>query len=217
MTLPPLGGRRSATAATCFLLLAACGGDGPGITRDSVGGACSVQEPGGSPSGGAAAYVEHVTPTAGGGFGVGSLGVSVVCAVDGAAAEQVTLILPNLVRGRGIPVGEYRVRSPYHSLSASERVDPRAAWVRAQRGATAPVLYIGVGGTVVITRAAAGILEGAYQVALATTDSAVALPGARPEVGGPLAGDSLGAVPISRTVLGGAFLAPRKEGDWRGR
>lgn len=216
MTLPPPGSRRSATAATCFLLLAACGG-GPRVTRDSAAGACSIQEPGGSPSGGAAAYVEHVTPTAGGGFSVGSLGVSVVCAVDGAAAEQVTLIFPNLVRGRGIPAGEYRVRSPYHSLSASERVDPRAAWVRAQRGATAPVLYIGVGGTVVITRAEAGILEGAYHVALATTDSAVVLPGARPEVAGHLAGDSLGAAPVSRTVLGGAFLAPRKEADWRGR
>jgi hypothetical protein len=212
-----LGRRSSLAAAACSLLIAACSDEAPQITRDRVAGACSIHEPGAAENAGAAAYVEHVTPTVDGGFGVGSLGVSVVCAVDGTAAEQLTLILPNLIRGRGIPVGEYRVRSPYHSLSPAERVDPRSAWVRVQRGGTAPLLYIGVGGSVVITRADSGIVEGAYHVAVAAADSAVSLPGAVPEVRGAVAGDSLGAVPTPRTVLGGAFLAPRQEADWRGR
>lgn len=187
------------------------------MTEGSVAGACTIQEPGSAPTGGIAAFVEHVTPTAGGGFGVGSLGVTVVCAVDGTTPDQVTLILPNLVRGRAVPIGEYRIRSPYHALSAAESVDPRMAWARVQRGSTAPVLYTGVAGSVIITRAAQGVLEGAFRVAVATTDSAVVLPGARPEVTAPLATDSLGLVPFSRTVVGGAFVAPRKEGDWRGR
>jgi hypothetical protein len=215
MTLPS-GARRSCTAAVA-LLLAACGGREPAVTHDSIAGACTIHEPGAASSGGIAAFVEHVTPTAGGGFGVGSLGVSVVCAVDGTSSDQVTLILPNLVRGRAVPLGEYRVRSPYHALSREESVDPRMAWARVQRGSASPMLYTGVAGSVIITRAGTGVLEGAFRVAVASSDSGVALPGARPEVAGPLATDSLGLVPESRTVLGGAFVAPRKEGDWRGR
>lgn len=127
------------------------------------------------------------------------------------------LILPNLVRGGGIPVGDYRVRSPYHTLTEAERGDPKLAWARVQRGAVAPFLYTGVGGRVVITRADGGVVEGAYQVAVVSADSGVALPGAKPEVDGTLALDSLDGVRTSRTVLGGAFVAPRREADWRGR
>lgn len=88
--------------------------------------------------------------------------------------------------------------------------DPRLAWARLRRGDELPVLYGGVAGRVTITRAADGVLEGAYQVAFAVADSALALPGARPEVGGSVAADSLGRPLVHRTVVGGAFVAPMK-------
>ena len=95
-------------------------------SHGSVAGACTVQEPGSSPSGGAAAYVEHVTPTARGGFGVGSLGVSVVCAVDGAAPEQVTLILPNL---RGLSAAEPKLSRDEKTMFFSLAVNEADIWL----------------------------------------------------------------------------------------
>lgn len=211
------GTRHTLAAVTCSLL-AACGGEGrQGVVKDDIAGPCSIQEPGSSPIAGVSGYVEHVTPNANGGFGVGSLGISLTCIIDGTAPEQVTLILPNLIRGRGIPTGEYRVRDPYQSAPAGEMVDPRTAWVRAQRGSTIPVLYTGVGGRVVITSAEEGVLAGAYQVALAPADSGVSLPGARPEVPDELAARTSGRGAVGRTVLAGAFAAPKTEAEWRGK
>jgi hypothetical protein len=165
-----------------------------------------------------AAYVEHVTPTAGGGFGVGSLAVTITCVTSGTSPDHIYLILPNLRRGDHPALGEYRVHNPSDStLTTSQLTDPRLAWVRIQRGDSRPVLYTGDGGRIVITRADAGVLEGAYHVAASIADSPVALPGARPEVSGPVAGGAGGARLVARTALGGAFVAPRKEADWRGR
>lgn len=197
---------------------AACRDRTPEITPESVAGACTIHEPGNTPISGLAAYAEHVTPTAGGGFGVGSLAVTVSCVTDGAARDLLVLIFPNLRRGQRPPAGEYLVRMPDDgTLSREQRLDPRLAWGRVSRGADRPVLYIARGGRVVISRSEDGLLEGAYQVALATTDSAVSLPGARPEVAGRIATDSAGMAPVDRTVLAGAFAAPRKEADWRGQ
>lgn len=197
---------------------AACGDRAPEITPESVAGACTIHEPGSVPVSGLAAYAEHVTPTAGGGFGVGSLAVTVSCVTDGAARDLVVLIFPNLRRGQLPPAGEYLVRVPDDStLSREQRLDPRLAWARVSRGADRPVLYVARGGKVVVARSEDGLLEGAYQLALAATDSAVSLPGARPEVAGQIAADSTGLPPADRTVLAGAFAAPRKEADWRGR
>jgi hypothetical protein len=54
-------------------------------------------------------------------------------------------------------------------------------------------------------------------VALGVADTAVSLPGARPEVEGPVGADLLGRPVVGRTILGGAFVAARGEADWRGR
>jgi hypothetical protein len=205
--------RSTATAFLC--LLAACGGDDT-VPSSATLGSCTVAEPGAPATGGAAAYTEHVTPTVGG-FGVGSLGVSVTCVTDGTAQDQVSLILPNLERGRGVPVGEYRVRSPQDALTAAEATDRRLAWARVRRGAEVPVLFTADAGRVIITRSDTGLLEGAYQVGFSGSDTVLVLPGARPEVSGPVASDSAGAPVLSRTVLGGAFIAYRQEADWRGR
>ena len=207
--------RPCAAVAFAGLAVAACRSDG----RDQeLAGTCTIREPGSISSGGVAAYVEHVTPTAGGGFGVGSLAVTVTCLTAGTAPDHVYLILPNLRRGARPALGEYRVRNPNDStLSTAELTDPRLAWVRVQRGGDRPLLYAGDGGRIVITRADSTGLEGAYQVAVSIADSAVSLPGARPEVGGALATGPGGARLTSRTALGGAFVAPRKEADWRGR
>jgi hypothetical protein len=142
----------------------------------------------------------------------------VTCLMDGPDPDLVVLVLPNLRRGERPVVGEYRVRVPGDSTaSRRERLDPRLAWARVRRGGDLPVLYTARGGTVVIARSEDGLLEGAYQLAVATADSAVTLPGARPEVVGGAATDSTGRPPAHRTVLAGAFVAPRKEADWRGR
>lgn len=206
---------RSATVAL-LCLLAACGADDTEPASAALG-SCTVSEPGAPPAGGASAYTEHVTPTVGGGFGVGSLGVSVTCVTDGTAQDQVTLILPNLVRGSGAPVGEYRVRSPQDALTAAEATDRRLAWARVRRGADVPVLFTADAGRVIITRSDAGLLEGAYQVAFSASDTVLVLPSARPEVSGSAATDSAGAPVVGRSVLGGAFIAYRQEADWRGR
>lgn len=190
----------------------------PEVTPASVAGACTIVEPGSAGLPGIAAYAEHVTPTAGGGFGVGSLAVTVTCVTDGADRDLVVLIFPNLRRGERPAVGEYGVQVPDDStLTREQRLDPRLAWARVSRGAELPVLFTAQAGTVVIARSENGLLEGAYQLALATADSAVTLPGAKPEVAGRVATDSTGRPPAHRTVLAGAFVAPRKEADWRGR
>jgi hypothetical protein len=207
------------------LLIAACTAAATGcrdgareVTRNRAAGDCTVHEPGSPAVSGASAYTEHVTPTVGGGFGVGSLGVTITCLTDGSARDQVVLILPNLTRGERPQVGKYTVRPPGDSaLAKAEALDPRLAWARASRGADAPILYVAMAGTVAITRSEDGLLEGAYQIALSVADSAVSLPGARPEVSGVVAADSTGRPPAGNTVLGGAFVAPRREADWRGR
>ena len=102
-------------------------------------------------------------------------------------------------------------------MTGGATLDPRLAWARVSRGELVPLLYVGQAGSVVIARSEDGLLEGAYRIALSPADSAIALPGARPEVSGPIATDSTGRVPGGRTVLGGAFIAPRQEADWRGR
>jgi hypothetical protein len=210
--------RTSALALALSLTSTACRDGAPEITPGSVAGACTIHEPGSAPISGLAAYVEHVTPTADGGFGVGSLAVTVTCMTDGADRDLVVLIFPNLRRGERPPAGEYRVRVPDDStLSREQRLDARLAWARVSRGGERPVLYTARGGMVVVARSEDGLLEGAYQLALATADSAVSLPGARPEVAGRIATDSTGLPPADRTVLAGAFAAPRKEADWRGR
>lgn len=194
------------------LLVAACSSS----TTEPIG-ACTLAEPGAPTTAGAAAFAEHVTPTAGGGFGTGSLGVSVTCLTSGTAPDQFTLILPNLQRGQPVPLGDYTVRDPRQPLSAAELTDRRMAWARVRRGGDVPVLFAGQAGRVTITRSEASLLEGAFQVALAASDTAFALPGARAEVAGPIARDSSGAPLVSRTVIGGAFLAYREEADWRGK
>jgi hypothetical protein len=206
---------RWATLAA-VLCLAACGGDDTAPSPPTLG-SCTVTEPGAPAAGGASAYTEHVTPTVGGGFGVGSLGVSVTCFTDGTAQDQVTLILPNLERGKGVPVGEYHVRSPRDVLTATEATDRHLAWARVRRGAEVPVLFAADAGRVIITRSDTGLLEGAYQIAFSASDSVLVLPGARPEVSGPIASDSAGALVVGRAVLGGAFTAYRQDADWRGR
>jgi hypothetical protein len=206
--------QRAAVAVAC-LAVAACHSHGGDVY---VAGTCTIDEPGGPPLGGVSAYVEHVTPTAGGGFGVGSLAVTVSCLTGGTAPDHVYLMLPNLRRGARPALGEYHVRNLNDStLTTAELTDPRLAWARVQRGADHPVLYTADGGRVVITRADSTALEGAYQLAVSIADSAVSLPGARPEVSGPVATGPAGAPLVSRTALGGAFLAPWNEADWRGR
>ena len=197
---------------------AACGGGSRASAGSASTGGCTVHEPGSPGESGISAYTEHVTPTAGGGFGVGSLGVTITCVTAGAARDQVVLIFPNLTRGQRPLVGHYRVRAPGDTTLANEEaLDARLAWARVSRGADAPILYIANAGTVAVTRSEEGLLEGAYQLALAVADSAVRLPGARPEVSGPMATDSTGRPPAGNTVLGGAFIAPRTEADWRGQ
>lgn len=197
---------------------AACGGGSRASGGSASAGGCTVHEPGSPGESGASAYTEHVAPTAGGGFGVGSLGVAITCVTDGAARDQVVLILPNLTRGQRPLVGHYRVRAPGDTtLTREEALDPRLAWARVSRGVDAPILYVANAGTVAVTRSEEGLLEGAYQLALAAADSAVQLAGARPEVDGPVASDSTGRPPTGNTVLGGAFVARRTEADWRGQ
>lgn len=203
--------------AACVAAAAGCRAGAREVTPNSAAGSCTVNEPGSPAESGVSAYAEHVTPTASGGFGVGSLGVTITCLTAGSARDQVVLILPNLTRGQRPGVGRYTVRPPGGALAKAEALDPRLAWARVSRGAAAPVLYVGVAGTVAITRSEDGLLEGAYQIALSAADSAISLPGARPEVPGVLAADSTGRAPTDNTVLGGAFVAPRKEADWRGR
>ncbi|HEX8693657.1 MAG TPA: hypothetical protein VF746_14640 [Longimicrobium sp.] len=203
--------------ATCFAAGGACRG-GSHETASATAGGCTVHEPGSPGERGVSAYTEHVTPTAGGGFGVGSLGVTITCVTDGPARDQVVLILPNLTRGQRPLVGHYRVRAPGDSaLTKEEALDPRLAWARVSRGVDAPILYTARAGTVAVTRSEDGLLEGAYQLALSVADSAIALPGARPEVSGAVATDSTGRPPTGNTVLAGAFVAARTEADWRGR
>lgn len=207
----------SLLAALC-VATTACRGDRPGITRSSPAGECTVTEAGTPPASGAAAYTEHVTPTAGGGFHVGSLGVTITCITDGPARDLVVLMLPNLTRGERPRPGNYVVRVPGDSaLTKAESLDPRLAWARVARGVDAPVLYVARGGMVAITRSEDGLLEGAYQIAVAAADSVISLPGARREIAGAMATDSAGRPVAANTVLGGAFVAPRKEADWRGR
>jgi hypothetical protein len=197
--------------------LAACG-HGERVTRDSVVGQCTISDPTIPSSVGVAAFVEHVTPTAGGGFGVGSRAITLTCLTSGPDPDQLLLVLPNLQRGRPTATGEYKVRAAtIGAPSAAEMTDGRLAWARLRRGDQRPLLYEGVGGRIAITRASDGTLEGAFEVALATADSSLALPGARPEVTGPLARDTIGQRVIHRTVVRGAFVAPLKEADWRGR
>jgi hypothetical protein len=210
--IPAAGLALALTAAT------ACRGREPEVTAGSAAGACTVVEPGSAGAAGLAAYAEHVTPTAGGGFGVGSLAVTVTCVIEGPERDLVVLIFPNLRRGEHLPAGEYTVRVPDDgTLTREQRLDPRLAWARVSRGRELPVLYTARAGKVVVARSVEGVLEGAYQLALAAGDSAVVLPGAAPEVAGGTAADSTGRPPLHRTVLAGAFVAPRKEADWRGR
>lgn len=198
-----------AFAVASAALAAGCGRTTP------VAGSCTIHEPGASPSAGYAGYAEHVTPTVRG-FGAGSLAVTIVCETPGAAGDIVTLILPNLRRGAAPAPGEYRVRSPTDSLTAQAMVDPRLAWARVARGGGA-LLYTVRGGSVRLVTVSEGVLEGAYQVAIASADSALSLPGARAEGGGTFRTDSAGRPIVSPTVLGGAFVATRTEADWRGR
>lgn len=197
-----------AVVATVIAVLAA-GGAG------SDGGSCTVNEPGAAPQEGFAGYAEHVTHTVGG-FGTGSLAVTIVCETPGAAGDVVTLILPNLVRGQSPAPGDYKVRSPTDSLSKEQMVDPRLAWARVARGGGA-LLFVARGGSVRLVAVRPGVLEGAYQVAVAAADSSLSLPGARPETGGTFRTDSAGRPLLAPTVLGGAFVAVRTEADWRGR
>jgi hypothetical protein len=205
----------TAFGAVAALALSACGADAP----ERVAGECTVREPGAAATAGPAAYAEHVTPTLGGRFEVGSLAVTITCRTGGSLPDQVVLVLPNLVSGTPPAPGEYRIRDPGEpSLSPAERTDPRLAWARVRRGGPErPILFAGVAGQIVLTRADGGVLEGAYQVALGVADTAVSLTGARPEVEGPVGADLLGRPVFGRTILGGAFIAVRGEADWRGR
>jgi hypothetical protein len=184
-------------------------------STEPVAGACEVHEPGAAPVKGYAGYTEHVTPTVHG-FGAGSLAVTIVCETPGSAGDIITLILPNLSRGSQPEPGEYRVRSPADSLTTAQMVDPRVAWARVARGGGA-LLFMARGGTVRLVAVTDGVLEGAYQVAIASADSALTLPGARSEAGGTFRVDSAGRPILAPTVLGGAFRAVRTEADWRGR
>lgn len=197
------------------VVVSACGRDGHGVRPGSVLGACTVGEPGELPAAGVAGYVEHVTPTVGNRFGVGSLGVTIVCSTGGSAGDQVVLVIPNLERGKGVPEGEYRIGTPGVG-SATELGDPRLAWARVQRGADLPLLFVAEGGRLRITRSTDGLLEGAFQVAFAQADTPISLPGARPEAAAAALVDSAGVSVRAPGVLGGAFAAPRKEADWRG-
>jgi hypothetical protein len=206
--------RRLPVMAGC-MSVAACGGDGHGVSHGSALGACTVEAPGELPVAGVAGYVEHVTPTVGNRFRVGSLGVTIVCTTGGAAGDQVVLVMPNLERGKGVPEGEYRIARPGVG-SAGELADPRLAWARVQRGADLPLLFVADGGRLRVTRSADGLLKGAFQVAFAEADTPISLPGARPEAAAAAGVDSAGARVRAPGVLGGAFAAPRKEADWRG-
>lgn len=208
---------RSTLLAGTLIALGACHRGVPELARDSPAGPCTVNEPGAAPSGGYAAYVEHVTPTIKGPDTPGSLGITVTCITLGTAPDNVVLMLPNLRAGASIPTGEYRVRNPVFDMTPAELTDTRLAWARVRRGAEYPLLYTADAGSVTITRAAGGVLEGAYHLALSTADSVVHLPRAAPEVVGPTAKDSSGARVIHRTVIGGAFQAPMKEASWRGQ
>ena len=90
----------------------------------------TIVEAGSAGLSGIAAYAEHVTPTAGGGFGMGSLGgellaVTVTCVTDSADRDLVVLIFPNLRRGERPVVGDYQVRLPDDStLTREQRLDP---------------------------------------------------------------------------------------------
>lgn len=197
-----------AVAGTVITVLAAGAGGKDGRS-------CTVNEPGAPPQEGYAGYAEHVTPTVRG-FGTGSLAVTIVCETPGAAGDVVTLILPNLVRGKTPEPGVYRVRSPADSLTRQQMLDPRLAWARVARGGGA-LLFIARGGSVRLVAVGPGLLEGAYQVAIAAADSSLSIPGARPEAGGTFRTDSAGRPILAPTVLGGAFVAVRTEADWRGR
>jgi hypothetical protein len=199
--------------AAC-VALSACGRDG-GVRPGSPLGACTVREPGELATAGVAGYVEHITPTVGNRFGVGSLGVTIVCSTSGIAGDQVVLVLPNLERGKGVPEGEYRIAKPGVG-TASELTDPHLAWARVHRGAVHPLLFVGEGGRLAITGSSDGLMEGAFQVAFAEADTPISLPGARPEATAAALVDSAGARVRAPGVLGGAFAAPRKEADWRG-
>lgn len=202
---------KRAIAVAVVLAAAACGRE----NERPVAGSCTVNEPGAAPQAGYAGYAEHVTPTVRG-FGTGSLAVTIVCETPGSAGDVVTLILPNLARGSVPAAGEYRVRSPTDSLTQEQMLDPRLAWARVARGGGA-LLFTGRGGSVRLLAVKPGVLEGAYQVAIAAADSSLGLPGARPESGGTFRVDSAGRPILAPTVLGGAFVAMQTEADWRGR
>lgn len=204
-----------AAFAVC-VALSACGHGETEITPHSVAGPCTISEPGTRSALGTAAYVEHHTPTTGGVDGPGSLGLTITCLTTGLASDQVILILPNLRRATPVPLGDYHIHDPGDSIAATSALtDPRLAWARVKRGTASPLLFTGQGGRVTLTRAGNGVVEGAYQVALAANDTAFAIPGARGEVG---AGEA--AAPSDSTsrltVIGGAFVAPAKEAEWRG-
>jgi hypothetical protein len=188
---------------------------GDGDDEQLVVGSCTVNEPGAAPSAGYAAYAEHETSTVRG-FTTGSLAITIVCETLGSAGDAVTLILPNLQRGVLPAPGTYRVRSPSDPLAEAQMLDPRLAWARVARGGGA-LLFTARGGNVTLTAVKGQTLEGAYQVAIAAADSALGLPGAQPEGGGTFRTDSAGRPIIAPTVLGGAFVATRREADWRGR
>ncbi len=198
-----------ALAAAAVALLSTRGAPAPRV------GSCTVDEPGPAPAqGGVAGFVEHVTPTVHG-FGTGSLAITIVCETPGATGDRVTLMLPNLTRGHLPSPGAYRVRAPGESPPA-EAVSPTLAWARVARGGGA-LLFTARGGVVRLTRVEGGVLEGAYEVAIAAVDSARALPGAAREPGAAPAVDSAGRPILAPTVIGGAFSALRGEADWRGR
>lgn len=201
---------RRCLIALPLLALPGCAGSRPGE--------CSIIEPGSSPQGGISAYTEHVTPTPGG-FGVGSLAVTITCgSAESSSGDLVVLILPNLTRSAGPPTGRFRVRNPNDTtMTPAELRDPRLAWARVARGGAAPVLFTGQGGEIVLTHAGGGTLEGAYQVALAPAADPVALPGGGRETDAAFAPGEGARTLIAPTVLGGAFYAHRHEADWRER
>ncbi len=130
------------TVSALVLVSASCRGGRTEIPRASPAGECSVTEAEVPAERGVAAYTEHVTPTAGGGFHVGSLGVTITCLTGGAARDLVVLVLPNLTRGERPRPGNYVVRVPGDTaLTREESLDPRLAWARVARGVDAPVLY----------------------------------------------------------------------------
>jgi hypothetical protein len=203
--------RMRALTVAVLLSAASCSGE----KSVPVAGSCTIHEPGGTPQAGLAEYAEHVTPTVRG-FVAGSMAVTIVCETSGAGGDVVTLILPNLRRGSAPDPGEYRVRSPTDSLSQEQMLDPRLAWARVSRGGGA-LLFTARGGSVRLVSVGGGVLEGAYQVAIATADSSLSLPGAKAEGGGTFRTDSAGRPILAPSVLGGAFVATRTEADWRGR